>query len=117
MGQEADEKWTAAYANHFDAPGAAPGGPPQQAIARGLRLLDCAAIELRPNVIRLRRPGMAITLSGIAQGFMTDRVADMLQAASVADVLVYLGEARALGHGPGGQAWRAGMSTHASRSA
>ena len=68
MGQEADEKWTAAYANHFDAPGAAPGGPPQQAIARGLRLLDCAAIKLRLNVIRLHRPGMAITLSGIEQG-------------------------------------------------
>lgn len=40
---------------------------------------------------------------------MTDDVADMLQAASFADVLVYLGEARALGHGPGGQAWRAGI--------
>lgn len=98
------------YANHFAAPGAAPGGPPRQAIARVLRLLDFSAIELRPDVIRLRRPGMAITLNGIAQGFMTDRVTDMLQAAGFANVLVYLGEARALGLGPGGQAWRASIA-------
>lgn len=98
------------YANYFDAPAAASGGPSRQAIARVLRLVDCSAIELRPDVIRLRRLGMAITLNGIAQGFMTDCVADMLQAAGFVDVLVSLGEARALGHGPGGQAWRAGIA-------
>ncbi|HUG21062.1 FAD:protein FMN transferase [Piscinibacter sp.] len=98
------------YATHFATPGAAPGGPPAPAIARVLRLVDGEAIDLRPDLIRLRRPGMAITLNGVAQGFITDRVADMLRAGGFTDVLVDLGEARALGQRPGGGSWRAGIA-------
>lgn len=98
------------YARHFARPGAAPGGPPEQDLTRVLRLLDVSAIELRADHIQLRRPGMALTLNGIAQGFITDRVADMLRAAGFADVLVNLGEAHALGRRPGGEAWRVGIA-------
>lgn len=98
------------YAQHFATPHAAPGGPPRQAVARVLQLLGCSAIELRADRIRLRRPGMALTLNGIAQGFITDRVADLLRSAGFTDVLVNLGEARALGHRPDGQTWRAGIA-------
>ncbi len=98
------------YATHFAAQGAAPDGPPQAAIDRALRLVDGTAIDLRLDLIRLRRPGMAITLNGVAQGFITDRVADLLRAAGYSDVLVDLGEAHALGQRPGGGAWRAAIA-------
>lgn len=97
------------YADHFASPGGAPGGPRPEVIERVLRRVDFRAVELRPDLVRLRRPGMALTLNGVAQGYVTDRVADLLRAAGFNDVLVDLGEARALGHRNDGQAWRAGI--------
>jgi thiamine biosynthesis lipoprotein len=49
-------------------------------------------------------------LNGVAQGFVTDRVADLLLAAGFGDVLIDLGEGRALGHGPDGRTWRAAVA-------
>lgn len=40
--------------------------------------------------------GMSITLNGIAQGYITDRIADILRNRGWRDVLIDLGEARAL---------------------
>ncbi|MDX2142721.1 MAG: FAD:protein FMN transferase [Rhodospirillaceae bacterium] len=51
-------------------------------------------------------PGMAVTLNGIAQGFITDRVADVLRAKGWRHVLVGLGEYRATGPRPDGRPWR-----------
>lgn len=98
------------YADHFALPGASASGPTPQAIARVLRLVDFSAVEVRADRIRLGRRGMAITLNGIAQGFVTDRVAELLRAAGFDDVLIHLGEARALGRRPGGDAWRAAIA-------
>lgn len=98
------------YADHFASPGAAPGGPAPEAIARVLRVVDFDAVEVDADRIRLRRPGMALTLNGIAQGYATDRVADQLRRAGMRDVLIDLGEARALGQRPGGSAWRAAVA-------
>lgn len=98
------------YADHFAATGADPKGPTSSAIARTLRSVDFRAVDVRSDRIRLGRPGMALTLNGVAQGFITDRVADLLRAAGFDDVLVDLGEARALGQRPGGGAWRAALA-------
>ncbi|WP_417205806.1 FAD:protein FMN transferase [Antarctobacter sp.] len=49
--------------------------------------------------------GQALTLNGIAQGFATDLVADLLKARGFETALVAVGEMRALG-GP----WRVGVS-------
>ena len=53
------------------------------------------AIEIAPERITLP-VGSAITLNGIAQGYITDRAADFLRTRGWRDVLVDLGEARAL---------------------
>jgi len=97
------------YADHFASPHAAAAGPSPQLLAVTLRSVDFSAVEMRADRIRFRRPGMAITLNGIAQGFVTDRVADMLRAAGFDDVLVDLGEVRALGRRPDGGPWRAAI--------
>ncbi len=67
-------------------------------------------VEIDADLIRLHRAGMAITLNGIAQGYVTDRVTELLRAAGFDDVLVNLGEARVRGHRPGGGAWRAAIA-------
>jgi thiamine biosynthesis lipoprotein len=48
---------------------------------------------------------MALTLNGIAQGFIADRVAGLLAAEGLTDILVDTGELRALGSTPTGGDW------------
>jgi thiamine biosynthesis lipoprotein len=55
------------------------------------------------------RPGMALTLNGIAQGFIADRVAAVMRAGGIRDTLIDLGEIRALGRHDSGRPWRAGI--------
>ena len=45
-------------------------------------------------------PGMAVTLNGIAQGFVADRVAAFLQGEGIDDILIDTGELRAVGGRP-----------------
>lgn len=98
------------YADHHAAPRADPAGPPARAIARVLRSVDASAVELDARRIRYARAGMAVTLNGVAQGFLGDRVAARLRAAGFEHVLIDLGEARALGRRADGEAWRAAVA-------
>ncbi len=62
--------------------------------------------------IRLPKPGKsALTLNGIAQGAITDRVSDLLKDFGLRDVLVDMGEIAALGQRGDGSAWRVGLIT------
>ena len=53
---------------------------------------------------------MALTLNGIAQGYIADRVAGLLRARGLVDVLVDTGEIKALGRRADGTPWRAGIA-------
>jgi thiamine biosynthesis lipoprotein len=97
------------YAAHFAAAAADPAGPAPEAVAAARGLVDWRAVEVSPASIRLARPGMAVTLNGIAQGYVTDRVADLLREAGMTQVLVDLGEIRALAGHPDGRPWRVGL--------
>lgn len=59
--------------------------------------LDAAAIMLRP--------GMSLTLNGIAQGYIADRIAVLLSAEGLTNILIDTGEHRALGQMPEGRPW------------
>lgn len=59
--------------------------------------LDAASISLRP--------GMAITLNGIAQGYIADRVAALLAAEGLTNILIDTGEFLAVGQQPKGGGW------------
>jgi len=72
------------------------------------RLVDWRDLEVSPEAVVLRRPAMGLTLDGIAQGYLTDRVAERLRAGGIERVLVDLGELRALGPRPDGRPWRIG---------
>ena len=49
-----------------------------RSLAAALAKVDYTAITASRRALRLGHPGMAISLNGIAQGYMTDRVTDLL---------------------------------------
>lgn len=95
------------YQSHFEATDADPSGPAQAALDAALSRVGHQQLRVSPDRILLARRGMAVTLNGIAQGYLTDRVVELLRAGGVAQTLVDLGEARALGLHPSGRPWRA----------
>jgi len=97
------------YAGHFESPGADPSGPPAGAVAATRRLVDWRAVSVTADRIAFGRRGMAATLNGIAQGYITDRITDLLRQAGLRDVLVDMGEIRAIGRHPAGRPWRAAL--------
>jgi thiamine biosynthesis lipoprotein len=72
-------------------------------------LVDFRRIETSGRRIALGRQGMGITLNSIAQGFITDAIADLLRNEGFETAVVDLGEYRTLGRHPGGHPWRIGV--------
>lgn len=96
------------YADHFITGRLSGKGPDPQAIARVLSVVNHKMLDMAPTRITLA-PGMAVTLNGIAQGYITDRVADLLRERGWSNVLVGLGEYRAVGRRGDGQPWNVGI--------
>jgi len=97
------------YAAHFSAPDPDPAGPSRTAIAATLQRVGHQALNVDPARISFARPGMAVTLNGIAQGYVTDRVVDLLRGAGIDRSLVDMGETRAIGPRPSGEPWIVGL--------
>jgi len=96
------------HARHFARPDAPAAGPSAAAIAEARERTGFEQVEIAPDEIRFARPDMAITLNGIAQGTVTDRIADLLRGEGLDHVLVDLGEMAALGPHPAGRPWSIG---------
>jgi thiamine biosynthesis lipoprotein len=101
------------YADHFANPGADPAGPPPETLAEAVRLVGWTKVGVSRDRIVLGERGMGLTLNGIAQGYITDRVVDLLRQEGIHSSLVDMGEIRTLGHRPDGRAWRAEIATGA----
>ncbi len=97
------------YAAHFAAPGADPAGPSEAAIAATLACVGHEALEIDPALISFAKAGMSVTLNGIAQGYITDRIVDLLRRAGIDRSLVDMGETRAIGPRPSGEPWIVGL--------
>ena len=80
--------------------------------ARGVaeKLVDYRRIDIGPRRIEFGRPGMGVTLNSIGQGFVADRIADMLGEEGFTHVYADLGETRLIGGHPDGRPWRIGLS-------
>ena len=96
--------WTL-YADHFR-DGGDPSGPNHTRIKLARALVGYRSIILNNESISFAKPGMALTLNGIAQGYVTDRITALLKAQGVEHVLVNMGEYKALGDYPNGGPWR-----------
>lgn len=93
------------HARHFARPGADPAGPDPAPVRERL---GWDKVSVAPERIMLR-PGMALTLNGIAQGYVTDRVAELLRRAGMRHVLVNMGEIAVLGPRWEGGGWRVAL--------
>jgi len=102
------------YARHFrNGPAAQATGPSPERLEQVLLRVGLNNVAASPAVVRFKHRGMAMTLNGIAQGYITDRVSDILQSHGLSKVLVNLGEIRALGGRMDGQPWKIGIPREA----
>ena len=95
--------WTL-YADHFSRGDADPNGPPSETVREVLARVGYQRLSISRDRIVMPR-GTAITLNGIAQGYVTDRIVDLLRSQGVRQSLVDMGEARAIGTRPDGKPW------------
>ena len=99
------------YARHFAEESASSNGPGEEAVKTVSSLIDYQAVHFTSQKISFTKPGMAITLNGIAQGFITDRVTELLRKQGFKNVLVNLGEVRGSGHREDGSIWQVGIQS------
>ena len=77
-----------AYRRSFDAT----GRPPDRASVRAaLELVDHRRLRVEGRAVRLERPGMAVTLDGIAKGYVVDRTVAALVERGAERILVDAG--------------------------
>jgi thiamine biosynthesis lipoprotein len=81
--------------------------PPQHLVAKALQAVDWRQIKLTDDSIVIGK-GQRITLNGLGQGYVTDRIANLLRDRGFSNVLVDLGEQRALGPKRDGSPWLMG---------
>jgi len=104
--------WNVYAAHFFGSASPSPQGPEPRAIAEALALVDWQGVDIAFRRISLARPGMGLTLNGIAQGYLTDRIADILRVNGCDRVLADMGRSEILlvGCRPDGQAWRIALT-------
>ncbi len=83
--------------------------PSQSEVDAARARVDWRQLTVNEGLVQLDKPGMQITLNGIAQGFAADRVVAALRAGGVEHALVDAGEMQPLGHSPRGKPWRVGI--------
>ncbi len=77
--------------------------------ARRLALVDYRRVWVSGPEVRFEKPAMGMTLNGIAQGWITDRVCELLREAGAEHCLVNLGEFFAIGPQRSGADWQVGL--------
>ena len=103
------------YFRHFTGAAPDPAGPAAAELARALALVGWRGLEIDAanRRVAFARPGMGLTLNSGAQGYITDRVAAILSSHGFKNMLVDMGEPRALATKPDGSAWKIGIANPA----
>lgn len=95
-----------AYSAFYKAHPAAIDAPDSQLVDAARKRVDYRSLDVSAQQIRLAQAGMSVTLNGIAQGYITDRIADLLRNEGFDHAMVELGETRAIGERPEGGAFQ-----------
>ena len=90
------------YAESFSSKGKAPTAAEREA---ALELAGWRHVRFDRDRVVLARAGMGLTLNGIAQGYITDRVLVQLRSSGIESCLVDMGEIRTLGEKQDGHPW------------
>jgi thiamine biosynthesis lipoprotein len=91
-----------AYARHFTQGDA----ESELSLHAALQNVGFTNVRFDADSVAFAHKDMALTLNGIAQGYITDRIAALLRARGFKHVLVDIGEIRAIGPRRDGRAWR-----------
>lgn len=83
------------------------GVPPRDwEVAEALSLVDYRGVDLDDEVITFERPGMSVTLDGIAKGYIVDRTVEVLKGAGAERVMIDAGgDMASAGRGPTDEPW------------
>ena len=81
--------------------------PPREEIQRALALVGSEHVRVSDGEIAFEKAGMAVTLDGIAKGYIVDRAVEVLRKRGAERVLVNAGgDMASAGEALGGDAWR-----------
>lgn len=84
--------------------------PSDVRVAEALALVDHGAVKVGDDMVAFERPGMAVTLDGIAKGYIVDRTLDVLVARGADRVLVDAGgDMATAGAGSLDEEWTVGI--------
>ncbi len=96
--------WTL-YKNYFSKKNAKLDGPSLDKIKKIKELISWEKVIVSNKKIEFSKKNMQITLNGIAQGYITDRITQILKQKGFTNVLLDLGEIRAIGQHPNSRDW------------
>ncbi|WP_293962067.1 FAD:protein FMN transferase [Sneathiella sp.] len=97
------------YADFYERTGNRDKEPLVADIRRVLKSVGYQNLRLSTRRIEFKVPDMAITLNGIAQGYITDHIKSILQSAGYKHVLLSLGEVAAIGPKAVDRPWKVGL--------
>lgn len=98
------------YKTHFSDRSADAPGPDKAHLDRARALVDFHRVEISPRRVAFSKDGMALTLNGIAQGFVTDLIGGLLKRSGFADMLIHVGEIQGFGNRTDGTPWQVGIA-------
>ncbi len=98
------------YTDHYKSLRVKSGGPSQDDIKAALEAVNYKNISVEQKTIRFKKQRMGITLNGIAQGYITDAVTQILSESGISNMLVNMGEYRSIGTHPNGKNWQIGLA-------
>ncbi len=84
--------------------------PSEKEIAAARNRTGWQHVRFNTREVSFAREGMALTFNGIAQGYIADKIAELLRAHGLTQVLIDMGEVSAQGKRPDGRPWRAGIA-------
>ncbi len=86
------------------------GLPSEATVSEACSRVGWQSLQISPRRLRFSKPGMALTLNGIAQGYAADLVRDQLRAGGIEHALINTGEWTALGQPDAGHGWTLGVA-------
>jgi len=83
--------------------------PAAETLHEARALVDWRRMNVSSDAVRLERPGMAVTLNGLAQGYAADRALAALRRHGIGHALIDTGEFETIGQKQGGEPWVLGV--------
>ncbi len=94
------------YSDHFEKHPTSETGPADALLADNRALMGFDQVHVESKAVRFAQAGMAVTLNGVAQGYVADEIASVFTGFGLDAALINMGEYRGLGRHESGRPWR-----------